>query len=98
MTRSMLTLVFLGGLTLLVGCSGMSPEAKAELAAQVADLVSKGIISSKQAELILNQGAGWEEVAISIGSAVGSIALSLLGVRAWRGGIQSRKGDIGVRE
>lgn len=81
----------------MVGCSGMSPEMKAELAAQVADLVNKGIISSKQAEMILNQGAGWEEVAISIGSAAGSILLSLLGVRVWRGGIESRKGDIGAR-
>lgn len=81
------------GLTSCV--SSMTPEQKAELAKQVADLVEKGIISTEQAKLILNDGAGWQDVAAQLGTAAVSIVGALLGVRFWRGSVNNRNGNLG---
>lgn len=80
----------------LTSCmSSMTPEQKAELAKQVADLVEKGIISTEQARLILEDGAGWEDVLLQLGTAAASIIGSLLGVRFWRGSVNNRNGSLG---
>lgn len=80
-------------LLLLPGCQGAGYEA---FYAVVSDLQRQGVVTPEQAQALiqaLQQAAGgidWGELALSVGS---SIVFALTGVRLWRGGVTSRKGE-----
>lgn len=81
------------------GCGSLlSPEKKTALQQEYSQMLANGQITKTQYDALLSAlegGKDWvgalTEVALSIGGA-------LFGVRLWRGGINDRKGEVGVVE
>ena len=85
-------------LVLLLAACVTDPETAARIASDLQKAVDKGIISEDQKKLLLesltkgNTAGIWPAIQGFLVDVALPVALSLLGVRAWRGGIKNRKG------
>lgn len=80
---------------LLTSCS-LSPEQRAAFTDTMQEMVANGQITQDQFNAIMSAVAAgdWQQVRdIGVSTALG-IGGSLLGVRAWRGGVNARKGAV----
>lgn len=89
-------LALLGVCLVLAGC--MSAEGQQEAISALSKLRDQGTISQSQFEAgvqaVRGQGFGaLGDILADIGEAGLAVVLSLLGVRVWRGGIKTRKGE-----
>jgi hypothetical protein len=89
--------IAIGVSLLLVGCIA-DPETALKIATDLQKAVDKGIISPDQKKLLLdsftagNTSGIWPAIQSFVVDVALPVALSLLGVRAWRGSIVKRKG------
>jgi len=94
----MRNLILAGLLVLLLASCITDPETALKIAGDLQKAVDKGIISPEQKKLLLdsftagNTSGIWPAIQGFLVDVALPVALSLLGVRAWRGGITKRKG------
>lgn len=93
--RSLVVLALVASVLLvLTACNALSPGQQDAVGAVLGDMLRDGRLTQQQYEALLAalQTGNWQHVtdtAIEVGA---SVVLALLGVRAWRGPINARRG------
>ena len=94
MKRILIGVVLVAAGLVLASCSFLSDEQKQLALEGINELVKKGTFTEQQADALraVIIGAPWRETLGAIGSAIGSIVTTFLGIYVWRGPTTARKG------
>lgn len=93
--------VALGAFVLMaIGCGALASEAIRQQSEYMVDLVSKGVLSTEQAQKLMEDfqavvgegGAWWEGLLGQMGETLLTLCLGYVGIRKWRGSPADRKG------
>jgi len=85
-----------GGTVVLTSCSVIDPAVQQILQDQIDALESAGTLTTAQATAataMLDGALDWKSALYEILRAGAEVGLALLGVRMWRGGVNTRKGS-----